>query len=210
MGVGNSNKNCFQIFGIDILIDEAGKPWLMEINANPSLNMFVTRQNEDDSVESPRKILSKLDKEVKTRVLRDTFRIIRGEHGTGSSFELIFETDDDPMKLSRRPMDDYSVFRALNEARILFELIAGYKKPEYLNIFQFNKLSHFPNMRNAEITKPSYDIVFTKFAKKADGTLLKLDHFYNAVEYLAQKLFPRLKPEESFSRLVANIMEHLT
>ena len=41
MGVGNINKNVFHIFGIDIMIDTKGKPWLLEINASPSLNMYV-------------------------------------------------------------------------------------------------------------------------------------------------------------------------
>lgn len=39
MGFGETNQNCFQIFGIDILIDEDGSVWLMEINGLPSLRM---------------------------------------------------------------------------------------------------------------------------------------------------------------------------
>lgn len=35
----------FHIIGVDVLIDEDGKCWLMEINANPSLNIeFDTSQ----------------------------------------------------------------------------------------------------------------------------------------------------------------------
>lgn len=34
----DSAKN-FHIIGVDVLIDEEGKCWLMEINANPSLNI---------------------------------------------------------------------------------------------------------------------------------------------------------------------------
>jgi tubulin polyglutamylase TTLL11 len=30
---------CFHILGFDILLDSACKPWLLEINANPSLNI---------------------------------------------------------------------------------------------------------------------------------------------------------------------------
>ena len=43
MGNVQPNTRCFQILGIDILIDDNLKPWLMEINANPSLSMNVER-----------------------------------------------------------------------------------------------------------------------------------------------------------------------
>jgi D-alanine-D-alanine ligase-like ATP-grasp enzyme len=38
-----SNINCSQLFGIDILIDENLKAWLLEINAFPSLTFTAER-----------------------------------------------------------------------------------------------------------------------------------------------------------------------
>lgn len=35
---------CFQIFGFDILIDKKLKAWLLEVNANPSLNMYLDKE----------------------------------------------------------------------------------------------------------------------------------------------------------------------
>lgn len=34
----------FQIFGFDVLIDKKLKAWLLEINANPSLNMYIDKE----------------------------------------------------------------------------------------------------------------------------------------------------------------------
>ena len=51
--------NCFEVFGVDILVDEKFKPWLIEVNVSPSLN-----QN------------SKLDLYVKEGMMADALNLV--------------------------------------------------------------------------------------------------------------------------------------
>jgi hypothetical protein len=32
-------RSCFQFFGLDFLVDDAGAPWLLEVNATPSMKV---------------------------------------------------------------------------------------------------------------------------------------------------------------------------
>ena len=54
-----NNRQCFQILGIDIMLDKKLKPWLLEINESPSFN--------DDT---------EVDREVKGGLIEDTFRLL--------------------------------------------------------------------------------------------------------------------------------------
>ena len=38
VATGRPNSQCFQLFGLDVLVDAAGKPWLLEVNLDPSLH----------------------------------------------------------------------------------------------------------------------------------------------------------------------------
>ncbi|XP_072294629.1 probable tubulin polyglutamylase TTLL9 [Eucyclogobius newberryi] len=54
-----NDKHCFELYGYDILLDENLKPWLIEVNASPSLTAS-----------------SKEDYEMKCRLLEDTLNVV--------------------------------------------------------------------------------------------------------------------------------------
>jgi hypothetical protein len=55
------------------LIDESYNVWLMEVNANPSLNVYVDKELPNGDIELT---LSELDKYVKTMLISDTLKLL--------------------------------------------------------------------------------------------------------------------------------------
>ena len=56
---GNKNNNIFELYGLDILVDDKFKVWLLEVNVNPSLHCN-----------------SPLDLSIKTELMADLFNLI--------------------------------------------------------------------------------------------------------------------------------------
>ncbi|XP_077192171.1 putative tubulin polyglutamylase TTLL9 isoform X2 [Paroedura picta] len=87
-----SDKHCFELYGYDILIDQDLKPWLLEVNASPSL-----------TASSPE------DYELKTRLLEDTLNIVdmegrlTGKEKRIGGFDLIW--NDGPISRTDGNLD---------------------------------------------------------------------------------------------------------
>ncbi|XP_061105692.1 probable tubulin polyglutamylase TTLL9 [Conger conger] len=54
-----NDKHCFQLYGYDIILDQDLKPWLIEVNASPSLNATCQQ-----------------DSELKCRVVEDVLNVV--------------------------------------------------------------------------------------------------------------------------------------
>mmetsp|Transcript_20764 Transcript_20764/g.20511 ORF Transcript_20764/g.20511 Transcript_20764/m.20511 type:complete len:141 (+) Transcript_20764:1266-1688(+) len=72
---------CFQIFGFDILVDKKMKAWLLEVNANPSLNMYQDKELPNGDLE---RTLRDLDKNLKSMVMQDAIQIVRSKSSPDS------------------------------------------------------------------------------------------------------------------------------
>lgn len=75
-----NDQHCFELFGYDILLDEHLKPWLLEVNASPSLTASTP---EDYSMKSNliNDVLDVIDME----------RNLDGDEETIGGFDLVYE-----------------------------------------------------------------------------------------------------------------------
>ena len=95
------DERCFELYGYDVMLDEHLKPWLIEVNASPSMTA--------DSVS---------DKELKTRVFEDVLNCVDFENkfttgttkereGTNCS-ERSSNNNSDRSTFSRKPTNPSS------------------------------------------------------------------------------------------------------
>lgn len=54
-----NDKHCFELYGYDVLIDSDLRPWLLEINASPSLTVTTVP-----------------DRVLKTRLINDMLQVV--------------------------------------------------------------------------------------------------------------------------------------
>ena len=73
ISTNHTSPRSFQILGLDILVDETLNAWLLEVNANPSLNVYTDKELPNGDIEQT---LSELDKFVKTSLISDTIKIV--------------------------------------------------------------------------------------------------------------------------------------
>lgn len=204
MGMGEeTNQNCFHIFGIDILIDEKYKPWLLEINWFPSFSIFqdTTEIDPIDHIEHKVRKISEFDKYLKSLILKEAIEIVKDkERPEGSVFEQVFP----PQQFAH----EYKELGIFNEARMLFESIAGFKRPDFLTFSQFQRLSYYPGMTNENLTKQAYTIIFKQFCRRANKSLMTPENFNSALEYIGKELYPSCKSRlEVFSSIVKHLKE---
>lgn len=68
--------DCFQILGFDVFIDQNLKPWLLEINENPSMNIEMCKEGTSQAHPCLLKSPSEVDKHIKVKCLGDALNLM--------------------------------------------------------------------------------------------------------------------------------------
>ena len=184
---------------MDILIDKKMNAWLMEINANPSLNMFLEKEGDLLPGQEPERILQELDRYVKSKVIGDACRIVGDQAGCeefDDTFEKIEINDED---------QDYYIW---NRATKLFELMAqAGKEPDLITKDQFNRVGRITAFgKMNQFFKADLDICFKNMLKKYDCQFLDIHAFFELLETVSIKIF-RAKPSDDDELSVSECLD---
>lgn len=73
--MSEAKGDCHHILGLDIMLDQNLKAWLLEINHQPSLEIEFSKQYMKDSKKAFKKYICEVDKTIKTQVVGDALKM---------------------------------------------------------------------------------------------------------------------------------------
>lgn len=196
----NSNTKCFQILGLDVLIDENLNAWLIEVNANPSLNVYVDRELPNGDIEQT---LCELDKYVKSMLISDTFKLATSDSQDVKSMGCLKRVLPD----DNSQYDQYYIY---SQAETIFQYLAGTKGSDAISSSQFQRLSKLPGLTNSGLLKAHYDIIYKNIVRKSENSQMDLNSFFDAVEELASRLIRSKDPYDNISDLLTLVMDQIS
>ena len=155
----NESGKCFQILGLDLLIDEQFTVWLMEINANPSLNVYVDHELPNGDIEQT---LCELDKYVKSMLISDSVKLATadGDVKALGCLKRILPADN----------AQYDQYYLYSDAETIFQKLAGSKSCDQITSSQFQKISKFDGLTNGNLLKAQYDIIYKNVVRKSENS----------------------------------------
>jgi tubulin polyglutamylase TTLL11 len=177
---GTHAKNkCFQVIGLDVLIDSEFKPWLLELNATPS---FLIEHDNGDPMKKG--VLSPVDVYVKERALGDAIRYLALKKTHRNRLTRFNSYEKLP---SRSPEDSPCVL--IEEILELYACLSGFKFKHELTSSQFGKLQSLNNLPEfSKLSRVDYDLLYQKTKKFQEGSM-NIFGFIYAIEQLGTKIY---------------------
>ena len=142
----------FHILGLDVLIDENLKPWVLEVNDNPSLSIYFDADNGMGGKRHTDEDINLTDLYVNSQVVEDTIKLAKKNRSTLASTE-----EHRSLKKIHPVVEDednsLAVYNCTYALRKLFYDLAPIKNKASLTISGFEKLAFKPTLSDASVTK---------------------------------------------------------
>eukprot|EP00330_Aristerostoma_sp_ATCC50986_P002138 CAMPEP_0114585410 /NCGR_PEP_ID=MMETSP0125-20121206/8968_1 /TAXON_ID=485358 ORGANISM="Aristerostoma sp., Strain ATCC 50986" /NCGR_SAMPLE_ID=MMETSP0125 /ASSEMBLY_ACC=CAM_ASM_000245 /LENGTH=478 /DNA_ID=CAMNT_0001780489 /DNA_START=81 /DNA_END=1517 /DNA_ORIENTATION=+ len=150
-----SGKN-YHILGVDIMIDENLKPWFIEINANPSLNVMFELENKETQ-EKLKSQLSPIDYYVKSRVAEEAILMAildpveQAKIKRFGSYIALMKNECEMQNQMRIYGEMGTIFRNMRDAS---------NTDEVLSIDEFKNLALLKGMTNIDVRHSDYEKIY--------------------------------------------------
>ena len=175
---------CFHILGIDVLLTEDCRAWLLEINANPSLRVdFETEVSTGVYENHP----SALDFYVKSMVVEDAIGIARMK----LKQQMVTERCGSYERVLPGEYEFTNSGEMFMELKMIFSQYTEIKNPFCIPAGKFRKI--YQKIKNAvskEIIQADFDIIYMRAVKRFEISQMDYFAFISAIEEIARKYFP--------------------
>lgn len=175
----------FQIIGVDVLLDWQGQPWLLEINANPSVRIDCETEG----------TVCMVDYYVKTKVVEDAIRLAQHPPGVQLDLQEFFSYE----KLLPSGQEFTDKVGVLMAVRSVFDRIAV---ENLVSAPAFRGLYSFLHGVNPSFMRAGLDHIFKAVTKKSDARQLDLLSFTSALIELSAKVLPKAPLAEGLASVV--------
>lgn len=171
----------FHIIGIDVMLTDDFKAWLLEINANPSLRIDF---EQEVSPGVSQNLPSDLDKYVKMMVVEDAIKIARLK----KSDQLVLPQYESYSRLLPGNHNCGECSDILLGIFNSFCTLTDIKDPSIIPLGKFRKIfSKVKGRLNKEIVSADFDILYIKVLKKLELSQMNYIGFVTAIEEIATK-----------------------
>ena len=175
----------------------------MEVNANPSLNVYNDKELPNGDIEQT---LSELDKYIKCNLVSDTLKIITMPQQQLDAQEKVgwFKK---VLPSSKKSLEELYLY---SYAEKIFEVLAGQRSYDFITNSQFQKLSKYPGLTNNLIVKGHYDLIYKNVIRRSDNSQMDLNCFFEALEELANRLFDYEDPYDNLYKLISLLKQYVS
>ncbi|GMH90558.1 hypothetical protein TrVE_jg11303 [Triparma verrucosa] len=193
------NSGCFQIFGLDILLDSDYNCYLLEVNSSPSMRL-------DHELDSGGYIPSIVDEHIKSKVMTSALKIVAREVSSEDYVDV-------------EPVDGYECLSIMDsvvkEYATTFQGKGGEDNHNKLTNSIFRNLVKKYNSRGRRIEGSVIDLAYQRWninrvKKKGDDydVYSNLWDFYDALLVIGRAVLPRENPNprKSDAEIIQNLI----
>lgn len=198
---------CMHIIGVDVLFDQEANPWLLELNAGPSLSVIFDPDNTIKKNLNEEPPISKIDLHVKSLVVGDAVKLCQKPLSQlltleeFKSYTQVFSPE-----IEQEMVSEFGIIDTLYD---LFLAVSGSRFQSALTMSKFTKVTKlFRGVTNKIINKIDVEMIYKKILQVHEN--MDFYAFIPAIDLLMIKTFGKnsdLNKKEQYEKIMGRFKE---